>query len=141
MVATLCFILCTLTNIWKLLLGSIFPLWYSYNCKQEIDLKVTHDEIGDIDKIDQNTKTDTYGWNWCQEMNHSTWVNLHSWHLSYRFHEMTHSLMLRVTWMKWHLWVKMIMIHIYSMSPTYIYPSPCRPPSTNLLPYLQTDLQ
>jgi hypothetical protein len=27
------------------------------------------------------------------------------------------------------------------MSPTYIYPSPCRPPSTNLLPYLQTDLQ
>jgi hypothetical protein len=32
-------------------------------------------------------------------------------------------------------------LSIYSMSPTYIYPSPCRPPSTNLLPYLQTDLQ
>lgn len=137
MIATSCFVLCTLTNIWKLLLGSIFPLWYSYNYKHEIDLKVTHDEIDDIDKIDQNIKTDTYGCNWCQKMNHTTWVNLHSWHLSYRFHEMNHNLMLRVTWMKWHLWVKMIIIHIYLSIPwalhTYI-PHPADLPLQTYFP-------
>jgi hypothetical protein len=39
----------------------MFPLWYSYSYKHETDLKVTHDEIDDIDKIDQNIKTDKYG--------------------------------------------------------------------------------
>jgi hypothetical protein len=71
------------------------------------------------------------------EIDVKKWTIPHEWHLSYRFHEMNHNLMLGVTWIKWHLWVKMIIIHIYLSIPwalhTY-YPHPADLPQKTYFP-------